>query len=70
MDNLYINKIIELLGKNTYEINWYIRWFRLSANPNAIHLLEENRPKICWKFLSRNSNAINPTRTMGFELHK
>jgi hypothetical protein len=34
------------------------QWKRLSANPNAIHLLEENQDKVDWKELSKNPNAI------------
>jgi hypothetical protein len=36
-----------------------INWNGLSANPNAIHLLEQNLDKVEWKFLSCNSNAIH-----------
>ena len=34
-------------------------WVKLSANPNAIHLLEQNLDKIDWPHLSTNPNAIN-----------
>ena len=33
-------------------------WSRLSSNPGAIHLLEQNQDKINWTFLSGNPNAI------------
>ena len=33
-------------------------WSRLSGNPNAVHLLEQNQDKINWTFLSGNPNAI------------
>ena len=36
-----------------------IDWNMLSANPNAICLLEQNKDKIDWCFLSCNSNAIH-----------
>ena len=34
-------------------------WSRLSGNPNAVHLLEQNQDKINWTFLSGNLNAIH-----------
>ena len=34
-------------------------WMSLSANPNAIHLLEKNPNKINWHNLSSNPNAIH-----------
>jgi len=34
-------------------------WVKLSANPNAIHVLEQNLDKIDWDMLSRNPNAIH-----------
>ena len=36
-----------------------IDWGFLSANPNAIHLLEKNIDKISWIYLSQNPNAIH-----------
>jgi hypothetical protein len=36
-----------------------INWRQLSANPNAIHLLEQNPDKIDWVSLSQNPNAIH-----------
>ena len=36
-----------------------LNWFWLSANQNAIHLLEENIDKIDWNMLSVNPNAIH-----------
>jgi hypothetical protein len=35
-----------------------IRWWYLSSNPNAIHLLEQNLEKIDWWCLSRNPNIL------------
>ena len=29
-------------------------WYWLSVNPNAIHLLENNKDKINWKYFSKN----------------
>ena len=34
-------------------------WGILSANPNAIHLLEQNLDRVNWGYLSRNPNAIH-----------
>jgi len=34
------------------KLNWYI----LSKNPNAINLLQKNKRKIYWSFLSDNPN--------------
>ena len=36
-----------------------INWYWLSANSNAIHLLEQNPNKINWNSLSLNPNAIH-----------
>ena len=36
-----------------------VTWFHLSANINAIHLLEQNLGKIDWYQLSSNINAID-----------
>ncbi len=36
-----------------------INWCNLSANINAIHILEKNLDKIDWNNLSRNINAIS-----------
>jgi hypothetical protein len=36
-----------------------ISWVYLSANPSAIHLLEQNMDKINWDYLSSNPNAIH-----------
>jgi hypothetical protein len=36
-----------------------ICWKRLSKNPNAIHLLEQNLDKVCWDYLCENSKAIH-----------
>ena len=36
-----------------------INWTRLSLNPNAIHILEQNLDKIDWYNLSLNPNAIH-----------
>ena len=34
-------------------------WNNLSANPNAIHILEQNVDKIDWDMLTLNPNAIH-----------
>jgi hypothetical protein len=36
-----------------------VNWKELSANPNAIHILERNLDKVNWKELSANPNAIH-----------
>jgi len=36
-----------------------INWSCMSANPNAIHLLEANSAKINWMWMSGNPNAIH-----------
>jgi len=43
------------LQKNYDKIDWMV----LSANPNAIHLIEKNMDKIDWTVLSGNPNAIH-----------
>jgi len=35
-----------------------MNWFSLSANPNAIPLLEANLDKVCWVSLSENPKAF------------
>ena len=45
--------------RDKYIINKNVSWFQLSANPNAIYLLEQNLDKITWFQLSANSNAIH-----------
>lgn len=42
-----------------YELNANINWQMLSANPNAVHILEQHMSKIDWDFLSDNPNAIH-----------
>ena len=34
-------------------------WKKISENPNAIYLLEQNPDKIDWEYLSYNPNAIH-----------
>jgi hypothetical protein len=49
-----------LFQKNLDMMNWFnLSWYYLSANPNAIHLLEANPEKIDWVYLSYNPNAIH-----------
>ena len=36
-----------------------VNWYRLSSNPNAIHILEKNLDKVDWSELSLNPNAIH-----------
>ena len=38
--------------------NMGLNWEGLSANPNAIHILEQNLDKVDWVYLSQNLNAI------------
>jgi hypothetical protein len=47
------------MGKLTYIVNPKVHWGRLSGNPNAIHLLEQNLDKVNWHLLSWNPNAIH-----------
>ncbi len=47
------DELKEYLSKNNVD------WYRLSANPNAIKILEENYKNICWEYLSSNPNAIH-----------
>jgi len=61
--------VIHIIGKyyiqpkytkfNKIIIEQKINWKYLSANTNAIHLLEKNIDKINWRYLSRNKNAIH-----------
>ena len=39
-----------------------LKWWGLSTNPNAIHLLEQNMNRINWYNLSSNPNAIPPIK--------
>jgi len=43
-----------------YKLKQWVKtnWIGLSANPNAINLLEKNPKKIYWNILSANPNAI------------
>ncbi len=36
-----------------------LKWDNLCANPNAIHILEQNPGKINWFWISKNPNAIH-----------
>ena len=47
-------KLIDLVSNNFDKIDWEC----LSANPNAIHLLEKYPNKIGWEYLSRNPNIL------------
>jgi hypothetical protein len=35
-----------------------IKWFYLSENINAIHILEKNLDKVDWNYLSENKNIF------------
>ena len=52
-------KLTNLMVKPIYIIHPEVDWFCLSANPNAIHLLEQNLYKVDLKMLSLNPNAIH-----------
>ena len=58
-----LDKFAEILPTKYVLLDWIdkdkLNWDRLSANPNAIDLLEENKDKINWKLLSKNPNAID-----------
>ena len=49
-----------MIGQPVYEFKYLdeVSWFRLSGNPNAIHLLENNLDKLSWKWLSTNPNIF------------
>ena len=56
---------LEELHKNPFAVDFFfdkhrylLDWSYLSANPNAIELLEANQDKINWSWLSKNPNAI------------
>ena len=36
-----------------------VNWSALSANPNAVHLLEKNMDKINWIYFSENPNGMH-----------
>jgi hypothetical protein len=61
----YITYKNHVISDITYSLRMFavgdlkIDWHYLSANPNAIPLLEENVDKIDWDMLSRNINAIH-----------
>ena len=55
-DNYYLGPLCKLRDWIPIE---KIDWYALSANPNAIHLLEKNMDKINWDLLSANPNAIH-----------
>ena len=44
-----------------------VDWYRLSQNPNAIHLLETHLDKVNWLYLSVNENAIHLLKTLNTE---
>jgi hypothetical protein len=58
-----LDKFAEILPTKYVLLDWIdkdkLNWNRLSANPNAIDLLEENQDKIDWINLSINPNAID-----------
>ena len=55
-----IYKIPSFINLNELEkYNPKAFWNKLSLNPNAIHILEQNLDKVDWISLSRNSNAIS-----------
>ena len=50
--------MLSTLQYTKYE-NSKVNWSSLSANPNAIPILEKNLNKINWRSISRNPNAIH-----------
>ena len=52
-DMAYIYKLQDWINMDK------INWNSLSANPNAVHLLEQNMDKINWYSLSANPNAVH-----------
>ena len=45
--------------RSNYSSEYLVNWRYLSSNPNAIHLLLDNKDKIDWCWLSKNPNAIH-----------
>ena len=50
-DNYYLGPLCKLRDWIPIE---KLKWYGLSTNPNAIHLLEQNMDKINWVWLSSN----------------
>ena len=52
----------DLKNKNKVLVDWInlekLSWKYLSANPNAIDLLENNQDKINWSWLSKNPSIF------------
>ena len=42
----------------------------MSANPNAIHLLEQNLDKVDWEKISQNPNYIHLLFSLDYEKNK
>jgi hypothetical protein len=53
-----------------FKVSEKVRWYRLSINPNAIHLLEQNPEKMNWDRLSGNENAIHLLLVLDYEKTK
>ena len=47
---------VEFLKQNLYLIDW--NNMCMNSNPNAMHLLEQNKSKIDFYFLSQNNNIF------------
>ena len=61
--SIILEKFAEILPTKYVLLDWIdknkLNWEKLSSNPNAIDLLEENYDKINWHHLSSNPNAID-----------
>ena len=61
--NMILKYYWQLLDKRKVLLDWidieWLSWDILSANPNAINLLENNLDKIDWNYLSVNPNAMD-----------
>jgi hypothetical protein len=56
--NVWVYEILDWVKNASNELE-KLDWYRLSGNPNAIHLLEKNQEKIVWRYLSDNPNAMH-----------
>lgn len=51
--------MISIVNEHLQPDSANINWFRLSTNPRAILILEQNLDKVDWEGLSKNPNAIH-----------
>ena len=58
-DRISVNKQYEIYKLLDWIDIKKLDWNTLSSNPNAIHLLEQNKKRIDWHYLSFNPNALH-----------